>query len=413
MKEIKVGYTRVFARNRESRARVLVNVGGSGSSKSYSLAQLIIDKFIEEREKLFIIARKTMPACKRSSYGLIIDLLHKYGIYNEEFHNKTDNIYQNGTNSIWFLGLDEPTKIKSIKEGANYIWLEEADEFTYEDYLMFRLQLRKQTSSEPNQIFLSFNPIDENGWIPSQLLHEDNIEIIHSTVEDNPFADPAYVKDLKMMAERDENFHKVYVLGEWGRLEHLIFTNYTLVDDLPEGKWCYGLDFGFVHPTALIKVLVSQEKLYWHECLCASNLTNSDLIERLTHFDRGDIYADSAEPQRIAEIIRAGYNCFPANKDVKMGIDACRRQTIHITKESVNLIKQIRGYQRQRKDGIISETPLKVFDDTMDAGRYGTMGLVGRFGFATQQPRPIETIRTLDFNYLPRYSKVVERWIRR
>lgn len=398
--DIKIGYTNVFERNRVSKARTIANIGGAGSSKSYSIAQLMIYKLINEKDKLFIISRKTMPACKRSSYGLIMDLLAKYKTYDEHSHNKTDNIYRYGSSAMWFIGLDEPTKIKSIKEGANYIWLEEADEFTYDDYMMFRLQLRRQTTNEPNQIYLSCNPVDENGWIPTTLLHEDNVEMIHSTINDNLFADSDYVNDLKAMGERDENFYKIYFLGEWGKLENLIFPNYTLIDELPvPDAWCYGLDFGFVHPTALVKVLLYQQKLYWHECLFASGLTNSDLIERLSHLERGDIYADSAEPQRIAEINRAGYSCFPANKDVKIGIDTCRRQPIHITKESVHLIKQIRGYRRKQKDGIVLEVPLKIYDDTMDAGRYGTLGITERFGFATQRPRKSEPIRTLDFAY--------------
>ena len=384
-----VGVTPIYQKTRECKAKTVVNVGGAGSSKSWSIAQLLVEKLTQEHDKQFIITRKTMPALKRSSYGLIIDLLKGYGVYQESHHNKTDHIYTYHDNTMWFMGLDEPAKVKSIKSGVNYIWLEEADEFTYDDYMMFKLQLRKHTETERNQIYLSFNPIDGGGWIPQKLIPQNDVEVIHSTIDDNPFAEEDYRDDLNKRVEGDENYYRIYRLGEWGRLENLIFPNYLLVDELPKefDAWCYGLDFGFVHPTALIKVLLLEKKLYWHECLCTSGLTNADLIERLGHLDRGDIYADGAEPQRIEEIYRAGYNIYPANKDVKMGIDTCRRQPIHITKESDSLIKQIRGYQRKvDKNGVVLEEPVKAKDDTVDAGRYGTLGITERFGFATARP---------------------------
>ena len=70
-----VMYTNVFARNRASKARTVVNIGGSGSSKSHSLAQLMIEKFITEKDKQFVITRKTMPALRRSAYALVIELM--------------------------------------------------------------------------------------------------------------------------------------------------------------------------------------------------------------------------------------------------------------------------------------------------------------------------------------------------
>ena len=418
-KKVEVKYTPLFAKNKESKARTIVNVGGSGSSKSHSVAQIMIDKFTTEKGKQFVIARKTMPALRRSSYELIVGLMNEYGIYPYFDHNKTDNVitYKQNNNSMWFMGLDEPSKAKSIAGGVSYFWLEEADEFTLEDYLAFKLQLRRPTTKEINQCFLTFNPIDGNGWIPTILLKHDDVEVVHSTVRDNPFADTEYVKSLEKMADEDENYYRVYFLGEWGKLENLIYTNYTQVDALPEkwDAWCYGLDFGYTHPTVLMKVILSNKKLYWHECLCQSKLTNSDLIERLTHLEKGDIYADWAEPQRIQEITRAGFSIFPANKDVKIGIDACRRQTIHITKGSATTLKQIRGYRRKKDKmtGTILEEPVKIEDDTVDAGRYGTMGIVSRLGFATARPANSEPIKSLTFDGEDINSKALERWMKR
>ena len=380
--------TPVFDRNMASNARTVVNIGSSGSSKSHSIAQVLIAKLRTEKDKQFIIARKTMPALRRSSYSLIIDFLKEYGLYDYGVHNKSENTFALGDNLMHFFGLDEPTKAKSIAEGVNYVWMEEADEFTYEDYTAFKLQVRRRSKGK-NQIFLSFNPIDGNGWIPKRLLEEEeDVEVIHSTHLDNIYLDPDYRKSIEDFIKYDENLYRVYALGEWGSIDNLIYRNYEVVDEFPkECTWGYGLDFGWVHPTALMKVGFLEDKMYWHEEICESKITNSDLIEKLSHVPRGDIWADCAEPQRIEEISRAGYNIYPANKDVKMGIDLCKRNAICITKESDTTLKQIRGYQNKTdRNGEVFEEPVKINDDTLDAGRYGMMGLTQRYGFATAMP---------------------------
>jgi len=383
-REIRV--TPVFERNRNSTKKTIVNVGGSGSSKSYSVAQLLIEKLITEDNKRFVIARKTMPACKRSSYDLIISFLKEYGIYREDHHNKTDHIYRHKNNEVLFLGLDEPTKIKSVSTGVNYVWLEEANEFTYEDYQMFSLQVRR-ANTEMNHIYLTLNPIDESNWIARRLVKESEVEVIHSTYKDNPFLGEDYVRMLENSINEDENFYRVYALGEWGKLENLIYRNYKIIPELPEmegAKWAYGLDFGLINPSAVVKVYLYDDRFYLEERLYKTGLTNSDIIEFFSHEEKGDIYADPSAKQMIEEIFRANLNCYPAFKDVKAGIDLCQRQTLTIPESSDHLIKEIRSYQwKKDKDGNILSEPVKMHDHLMDAMRYAIFGITERYGFAT------------------------------
>lgn len=399
--EIKV--TALYRKNRDAEKKTVVNVGGSGSSKSFSVAQLLVEKLVNEDNKRFVIARKTMPACKRSSYDLIIGFLKDYGIYREERHNKTDHIYRHKNNEILFLGLDEPTKIKSISTGVNYVWLEEANEFTYEDYKMFLLQVRRSAGDGLNHLYLTLNPVDESNWIARKLIKEDDVAVIHSTYLDNPFLSPDYIKMLENSINEDENFYRVYVLGEWGKLENLIYRNYKIIPELPEldgAKWCYGLDFGLVNPSAIVKVYLYEDRFYLEERLYKTGLTNSDIIEFFSHEEKGDIYADPSAKQMIEEIFRANLNCYEAFKDVKAGIDLCQRQTLTIPESSDNLIKEIRGYQwkKDREGNILSE-PAKLRDHLMDAMRYAIFGITERYGFATLRPgsdRP-KTKKSLSF----------------
>ena len=163
-----IGYTEVFEANKASKATVVVNVGGAGSSKSHSLAQLFVHKLINESNKTFGVCRRTFPALRMTSYDLIIGLLKQYGIYREERHNKTANTYSYKDNIIHFFSLDDSEKIKSTS--FNYLWLEEANEFTFDDFIIFKTRLRSAKKlNERNQIFLSCNPSDSFGWVATKL----------------------------------------------------------------------------------------------------------------------------------------------------------------------------------------------------------------------------------------------------
>ena len=380
-----VPYTTVFGKLLEAKSPVVVNVGGAGSSKSYSIAQLLVMRFAQNEGIQIGVCRKTFPALRITAYKLIVDLLIDYGYYSRVQHNKVEQTIRLGKSLIYFFSLDEPEKIKSAE--FNLLWMEEANEFSYGDFIALKTRLRAPIKGDViNQIYLSLNPIDENNWIAKQLVTQEDVEVIHSTYHDNPFLDGAYIALLENLVREDPNYYRIYVLGEWGKLENLIYPRYRVVDEWPRevGAWAYGLDFGYVNPTALVRAGIRENEIYLEECLYQTHLTNSDLIERLTHLERADIYADSAEPQRIEEIVRAGHAVYPAEKDVQLGLDLVRRQNLCITKGSVNLLKEIRGYQRKvTRDGVVLEEPVKFNDHLMDATRYVLYGIIKRFGFPT------------------------------
>jgi len=126
--QIRIKTTEIYRKNRESKSRYVINVGGARSSKSYSIAQLFIEKLVNERGKKFLITRKTMPALRLTAYKLIIDLLKEYGLYGKCDHNKALNTIKINGNFLLFISIDDPEKIKSSE--WNYIWMEEANEFT-------------------------------------------------------------------------------------------------------------------------------------------------------------------------------------------------------------------------------------------------------------------------------------------
>jgi phage terminase large subunit len=82
------------------------------------------------------------------------------------------------------------------------------------------------------------------------------------------------------------------------------------------------------------------------------------------------IYCDSARPEVIEEIRRAGYNSKSSNKNVKEGIDKIKSMEIYIHNESLNILKEFRLYSWKTIGERILDEPVKLNDDILDAMRY-------------------------------------------
>ena len=372
MQQIKV--TKIFKWLCETNKRINLLVGGAGSSKSHSIAQFIIKKFYEEANTRILITRKTTPSLRISAYKLITDLLKEYGW---QFGlNKTELVITQGSNEILFKGLDDPEKIKSAD--FNYVWAEEATDLTLEDYRQLNLRLRRKTDGV-NQMFLTCNPISALHWIKTELADKQDIAINHSTYKDNPFLNTEYIAEIEDLINQDDNYYKIYALGEWGVLENIIYSKWQTLDE-PEkfDDFNFGVDWGFNHPSVIAKIYWIDGKVVWHEMFYGGGLTQTELVNRALELippehRRKEMFVDSAEPALVEELYRAGFNAQLAKKDVNDGISYCKTHLLGVTKSSTNGIKEIQGYSwKKDKNGIVIDEPVKFNDDFMDACRYGT-----------------------------------------
>ncbi len=382
MRQVQV--SNVYQRNYASKRPFLVNRGGARSTKSWSIGQLLVQKFWNEKNKKILICRKTGPALHLSAYKLIIGLLRDYGFYRFVEHDKTHSEITNPYNgsTIKFISIDDPEKIKSTD--WNYIWLEEATEFTWEDFLICQTRMSGPTTDdEPNQIILSFNPVDEHGWIEKRLVEHPafagKVEVIHSTWRDNPFLSEAYIAVLASLKDQDEAAFQVFSEGTYAVLKNIIYPTYHQVEKFPDSfdEVIYGLDFGFNNPMALIRIgIKDQRDCYLEQKLYQTGLTTGDLVEKLPDLIPESerlcpIYCDSAEPDRIAEIERAGYQALSSDKEVKAGIDFCKRLKFYTLADNVDLNKERTSYKwKTDRNGHVLDEPVKFMDHLMDAKRY-------------------------------------------
>lgn len=344
--------------------RYLVNQGGSRSSKTYSILQLIITLCLQSKISVSIV-RQSFPSLRASVMRDFFEILKEMNLYTESQHHKTEHTYffKNGS-SVEFFSTDSEQKIRGRKR--NLLYCNEANELTFDVFN----QLVLRTSG---QIFIDFNPSDTEHWIYDLLKDEKSI-LIKSTYKNNPFLTISQVEYIENLINVDENYYKIYALGERPIASTRIYSHFKQYIDEPQFiDWCYGLDFGFSHVSALVKIMYVGSRIYVQELLHQSKLTSSDLVTRLREVikDNKPIYCDYARPEIIEDLKRSGFNAKEAIKDVKAGINTIRSEEIYIHHESTNLLKEYKLYSWKSKGDLIYEEPIKLNDDLLDALRYG------------------------------------------
>ena len=305
-----------------------------------------------------------------------MEILRIHDIYIEELHNKSSHEYYLNGNLVEFISLDQPQKIRGRKR--NLLFINEANELFFEDWqqLVFRTD---------GKIILDYNPSDSFHWIYDKVIPRDDSDFYQTTYKDNKFLDPVIIQEIERLRGTDEDYWRIYGLGERGMSRATIFQ-FQIAEEAKGQVVAYGLDFGFTNdPTALIKVYKDGDNLYLEEKLYHTNLTNQDISQKLTELGMtryDEIWADSAEPKSIEELHRMGWNVKPTAKgadSVMAGIDILKRHKLHIVKGSPNLTKELQNYKWQEdKNGNLLNRPIDAFNHLVDAMRYATFNRLSR-----------------------------------
>jgi phage terminase large subunit len=376
----------------------LVLIGGAGSGKSEAIARKLFYRCIVEGGHRFLVLRKVRSRVRESVMAVMLAILRDNNIPFEM--NKSDRVLTFGVpgrkpNEILFDGLDDPDKIKSIV-GVTGIWMEEATEFTREDFMQLDLRLRGETPFY-KQIILSLNPDEAAGaWIKDEFCFDDTPTtgpgkrpgsfVHHSTIEDNPIKAVRDEYTAKLEAIGDKTYYAIYRQGVWALAKGIIYT--WDVVEWPAGgrgltEYCdevfYGLDFGYsVDPAALVRIYRKADEFWLEEVIYSKGLTNPMLAAQIRAAGiTGDdqIYADAAEPKSIAELRGydlAVYPCDKGQDSVRSGIDYLKGKKIHILQGSDNILHERRTYKyKEAPDGRALPEPVKFSDHAMDAIRYG------------------------------------------
>jgi phage terminase large subunit len=362
--------TVIFEKNYEAlndpTIRFVINEGGSRSSKTYSLCQLVIIYCLQNNHKVVSVIRKTFPALRATVLRDFIEILKELNIYSVEDHNKSEHIYTFPNGSIVeFFSVDDEQKIRGRKR--DIAWCNEANELYFDDFT----QLNMRTESK---LIFDYNPSESTSWLYE--LPQDESIMIKSTYKDNPFLPQSIRTQIEDLKRTDEALYQIYALGEKAISKSNIYSQWSFVAHRPARfvKYVYGLDFGYNHPTALMRVYYCDNDIYIEPVIYESYLTTTMLIEKLATLgieQTVSILADYSRPEIIQEMNIAGYDVINANKVVKKGIDNLKTFGV-ICQDDKALKREYENYKWKKVGDFITDEPVKLFDDAMDAIRYAT-----------------------------------------
>ncbi len=390
-KETKIYGTRILEANfgaYYSGKRRALNEGGTSSSKTYSILQILIIIARSSRtQKLISIVSESLPHLKR---GCIRDFMNIMGAeFDDKRYNKSEQTYNFGNCVVEFFPADDPAKMRGGRR--DILFINECNNVSYNSFM----ELDKRTKQFT---FLDWNPVSEF-WVHEKRMKEmPENEYIHSTYLDANVGGTSVlprevVDNIEVEKHRDPNWWHIYGLGLLGKIEGLVYqVDFGQVDTLPAGRPFYGLDFGFSSdPTVLEKNVVVGDQLYSKELFYdRSGLTNDQIGQAMVLLGITDepIYADPSQPQSIEEIRQLGFNIKEAVKgkgSVEFGIKAVNQYYQHWTSDSPNCIKEQRNcrYIEDRITGVLTDKITHTWSHGMDARRYG----VSSHSFGTGRPR--------------------------
>ena len=380
------------------KTRYQVFYGGAGSGKSHYVASKLVFKALKSERKILVL-RKVNRTTKASTFQLLLDTLIQFKIIDKCNINRTDFTITLPNGSMFLcMGLDDPEKIKSIA-GLTDAWLEEASEFTVDDFTQIDLRIRHPKAPD-QQVYLSFNPVSRANWTflhffadnPELLEFRKNVKVIHTTYLDNRFLPPEYVNALLQMKKTNEVYYKIYCLGQFGSLDKLIYNNWQVMDFDPEkikGQLICGLDFGYTNdPTAFVASIVSESenRIYVFKEWGGTGYLNDAIAQQIKDmgFAKSIIIADSAEMKSIEEIKRDGIvRIKPSVKgqgSVLQGIQKLQQYEIVVHPSCKNIKEELENYswKKDKATNIYINEPIDSWNHYLDSLRYSLQCLDAR-----------------------------------
>lgn len=397
--------------------------GGRGSMKSTFAATEIIYGIMNDPEANAIVFRKVAGTLSESVYEQMLWVINKLGVgqYWKCTTSPLRCVYKPTGQRISFRGLDDATKVKSIKVSKGYwkyLWFEELDEFSGEEEIRKVQQsiLRGEddgewevedlwTDEELEQIngkfvvFKTFNPpMTNRNWVNQYVNKPRGDSLRHkSTYLDAPrkWLGKQFYRDAIHLKNTNERAYRHEYLGEPVGTGTSIFEFLeirTITDDeISQMDRIYqGVDWGFYpDPYAFVRCYYNhaQETIYIIDenyCNKQRNATTGQWILN-KGYDDYECICDSAENKSIADYRDMGIPARAVIKgpgSVEYGMKWLQSRKIVIDAvRTPNCHKEFTEYEHDvdKSGNVIGGYPDRN-NHTIDALRYSLQPVMGRRG---------------------------------
>ena len=360
--------------------RVKIIQGGTSAGKTFGILPILIDKATKNPNIEISVVAESIPHLRRGALKDFLNIMKWTGRYFEQRFNKSFLRYEFANGSyIEFFSADDSSKLRGARRDILYI--NECNNVDFNSYNELSIRTKKE-------IYLDFNPANEF-WVHTELKDEGDSDFLILTYRDNEALDERIVKEIeknKLKAKTSsywENWWRVYGEGLVGMLEGVVFSNWKVIDKIPDEARLlgYGVDFGYsVDPSSIIEVYNYNGERILNEICYETGLVNTDIAKKLQK--NVIAYADSSEPKSIEEIRRTGQVIKGVRKgadSINFGIQIMQSQSYLVTSKSSNLIKELRAYCWDKdRTGKQLNKPTDSFNHAVDAVRYHEMESLGR-----------------------------------
>ena len=380
------------------RKRYRVVQGGTSSSKTFSILPLLIAHAVDNPGAEISVVSESIPHLRRGAIRDFLKIMSWIGNSIDENWNRSSLTYRfNNGSFIEFFSADQPDKMRGARRDV--LFVNEANNINWEAFHQMAVRTRKF-------IYLDYNPT-QSFWAHTELINQSDTDFIVLTYKDNEALEDTIIKELEKARGKafkdvtlpiEQLFHedniissywanwcKVYLFGLVGSLEGVIFSDWSIIDELPKAAKLMGagIDFGYTNdPTSITCAYEYNGQRIWDEVTYETGLLNPDIAKHLTEYGlnkRDRIIADSAEPKSIQEINNIGFNVQPVTKgadSIKYGISIMQEQPFQVTAKSVNVIEELRAYCWDTdKTGKSLNKPIDNFNHAIDGMRYLEMEL--------------------------------------
>ena len=372
--------TKVFDYNYDAykqNFRYIVNQGGTSSSKTFSTLQLLVGICLKYEKQIDIVGL-SVPHLKTGVLNDMPFVCQQYGVDFSSCYKESDRVFKAGAGKINFLTFDKLGKAHGGRR--DILYMNEANHLNWN--IVEQLMVRTR-----NNVFIDFNPTNEF-WVHSKLMVDEpeKTKLIKSTYKDNQFLEQTII-DMIESKKGDNNFWRVYGLGELGIAEGLVFDNFEELDFDKNsfGRYYNGIDWGFSNdPFACVRVAVENDCLYVCDEVYGKKLLNKDSAPMVSNLIGDEyVYCDCAEPKSIAEYRSLGVNALEAKKgagSIESGVKHLQSyKKIYIHPTCYNTLSEFRNYEWKRdKNGDCLPMPVDAFNHAIDAIRYALNDIIGQ-----------------------------------
>lgn len=396
------------------RYRQIVDVGGSRSSKSYSILQILMILLMTKKNIKITVWRNLKNVCRST----VLEDFQKIirfddNVYKNFTHHKQQGsfTYEKTGSRIIFEGADNIGKV--LGSTQDYSFFNEISEFNEEVYL----QITQRTAQ---LVFCDYNP--SKSFFLESYRKDEETKFIHSTFKDNiycpanaavrllgyePYKSGSYeirgselfYNDYPISPSNQPPIHEkncymetanlfmwmVYGLGLQAEKPNRIYKGWIEIDEdyFNELEYIsyFGADFGAVNPTAFLEVKYDGDGAFYVYPRYYKPLNDIDAsLPTIVHIKIPEIIkgkslvvCDSAKDKYITSLRNAGYLAVGAVKgggSVEWGITIVQGFTIYFVLTPEFLAEYHTYSWMLDRYGKPTDTPLKMDDHYMDALRY-------------------------------------------